>query len=641
MPFTITFINYFCEHKYEISQCLRCGIIDPDIMDMVCQHKEKAISCPICFKKIIVDDDKKLPYLVHLLNINPNSEASVSLKNTIKEKEPVMWTELVNNYSEIFSLTDKTAPSADLDHSQPTTSNKTQQSLTYKDTGKDKVTPANNKSTKTLIGLDRKFIFKGNYKCQHNLEIYKCDPCKPNNTDELMKSKCLHRIPVIECNHCKDLFLILKNERDKTRIELIRANDYISFPDFEKIYLVNKKSKKTKHNTNDNIKKPDPKSVINNKGPKDNTRKNSLEDKNNTDIIVPISNTGPTKRDFSILESQQNKELELTKQEQDKTDPIEKSVSSARKPPPIIIINEEIKVINEFLTSHDVKYTLKDAPNGQIKLLVKSEDDYNKVLLKFVELEVKFYTFQFSSGKTTKRLISGLPINFETEKIKNNLVNLIPEIIIKNIRQIHNAATKKPLPLFEISFSSSGKINEKIEKIKTIENIKIKIDKINPKYIEIPICKSCLNYGHTKSYCKIGITCIICNESHHSSVCPLSLKAKEENSKVTPICLHCKEPHFTTWKGCKFYKKLRKAKLENYQKQNLAKKNEHSTDKIENPENLKKSNDENKELKNQLKELELKFDKEISLLNSIIMSLKNEISSLNNKLVNVGNIPSQ
>lgn len=195
-----------------------------------------------------------------------------------------------------------------------------------------------------------------------------------------------------------------------------------------------------------------------------------------------------------------------------------------------------------------------------------------KILQKFIDLGVKFYTFQFF-WREIHQAVRGLPINYEIGKIKTNFEDLVTDLEIKNIRQLYQVASKTLLPLFEISFRSSKKITEKLEKTKILDNIEICIERINPKYVEIPICKSCLNYGHTKRYCKIGITCIICNGPRFSTECPVSIKAKEENTKIIPICFHCKESHFTTWKGCKFYKKFRKATLKNYKKQNTEKPN--------------------------------------------------------------------
>lgn len=60
----------------------------------------------------------------------------------------------------------------------------------------------------------------------------------------MKKSKCLHGVPIIECNHHKNLISILKNERDKTRINFIKDNDYISYLEYIKLYPLNKNFKK-------------------------------------------------------------------------------------------------------------------------------------------------------------------------------------------------------------------------------------------------------------------------------------------------------------------------------------------------------------------------------------------------------------
>ncbi|CAH0392972.1 unnamed protein product [Bemisia tabaci] len=192
---------------------------------------------------------------------------------------------------------------------------------------------------------------------------------------------------------------VLKNERDKTKLKFIKDNDYILYSDYAKLYL-NKNSKKTSSNSNSKNKKIDLTKECDKKSNTDKEEKsNSTLGKNKKEILEPTNNTG-NKRDFSILES--HSEME-TEENEPKVDLEPKEIvgnkNSARKPPPIFIINEEPDAIKDTLKDYRIDYTLKNESNQKFKLMIKSEEDYKVTLQKLVDLGVKFYTFQFLAEK--------------------------------------------------------------------------------------------------------------------------------------------------------------------------------------------------------------------------------------------------
>nr|XP_018912213.1 PREDICTED: nucleic-acid-binding protein from mobile element jockey-like [Bemisia tabaci] len=614
-------------------------ITEHGITNLECRHNYIAYMCKLCYALILFKDEQQgdtdfLPYLVSFCRSSLNLQL-------LKKKYTYVYDFLIKKHPELLveqepSVSEENKPSS----SEPIKESTPQTEL-------------NSVKNKPILDSDNKFKFSASCKCQHNIEMTKCKNCNPINLDELKKSKCLHLIPIIECNHCKNLILILRKEKDRTRVKFIQDKDYIPYTEYDKLYNLNPNPKKNNTYSNSKKRKTDPEldDIL-----KEKNQKKKIEGEGNKkDTDIPPGNNN-NKRDFKILESQEEMELEQNEQEIDKTELNEKirNDDTARKfeseekpeqekkedkvnykkPPPIFITNEDPESVRELLIGYEIKeYTLKKVSDKQVKVILKTEVDYRKFLQKLHDMEVKFYTFQFPSCKTTKRILRGLPSDYEIDKIKSKFKDMATDLELKNIRQIYHIVTKTPLPLFELSFKLQSKISERLEKIKNMDNFEISLEKIDPKFIEIPICKICLNYGHTKRFCSMGITCIICTGSHFSSECPISLKAKEDNKKVTPICLHCKESHFTTWKGCNYYKKLRKAKLEKFRKQKEFGKGEHPVCENGTPKNVNNPDGiEIKKLNNQLKSLEEKFEKEISLLNKTIDLLKNEIINLNGKL---------
>jgi hypothetical protein len=65
----------------------------------------------------------------------------------------------------------------------------------------------------------------------------------------------------------------------------------------------------------------------------------------------------------------------------------------------------------------------------------------------------------------------------------------------------------------------------------------------------IPQCKRCQAYFHTKVYCAYRPICVKCGKSHSTEQCSLP--------KTPPAtCLHCGESHPTSYRRCKFYPEI-------------------------------------------------------------------------------------
>ncbi|CAH0388418.1 unnamed protein product [Bemisia tabaci] len=231
-----------------------------------------------------------------------------------------------------------------------------------------------------------------------------------------------------------------------------------------------------------------------------------------------------------------------------------------QKPPPIFIMHENPEEIKKILKDYKFDFLLKVSSKKQTKIVLKSIPEHRILAQKLNELGIEFFTFQSFSGKITRRIIRGLPINFDKEILKLELEKHEP-IEVKNIQQLRHRFTKAPIPLFKIDIKSNNNAWKKLDEIKIINEYEIKIERIGIKQIDIPICKNCLQYGYTKNFCYRKIIWLICNDHHFSSECE-----KSKQSEWKPVCLHYKEHHFTTWKGCKFYKKLRKQRIHQYKK---------------------------------------------------------------------------
>ncbi|CAH0382517.1 unnamed protein product [Bemisia tabaci] len=642
--------DYLCEHKRKINDCEICNKIEGT--HVPCQHQEIGFLCKTCYKYLISDDEEKIPYVVwECINDLPSlkilKKRQSALYNIIIKEYPIIQFPKLHQKKEKEK---KQATNVEVPSSTSSSSSTSQCERKEESPPKDEETPEIDQPT--MRRKNHLFQFEGNLKCQHNRLLSSCNlSCAPVSLADLKdKAKCLHRIPIFDCNHCKQLILILRKEKEYAPFKTITKADYIALSLYEILYLNPNNKKPIQH------KKPkiEEKSNINqNQISKD---KPKLTQDTNSEL-----DNAKTKRDFKILTEEMETDSEsINTQDKNKNknpDPKDNNSNEKvnnlpesntpdpkiRKPPPIFILKEKPQEIKKLLEGYNLEnFSLKVVSNKQIKVKTKTLEEFKFFSSKLVDLGVEHYSFQPFQGKIVRRIIRGLPVDFNLGTLKLELEKF-EFLVVKNITQLRHNVTKHPIPLYRIDFKSHLKLWEKLDNIKTLNNYEVNFDRLGIKQPEIPICKVCLNYGHIKNYCKAKLVCLICNDNHHSKTCPIPETATNKNEVWKPTCLHCKEAHFTTWKGCKVYKKLRQQRIDKYKKINeeckkMATEEKDLTD-VQVGE-LKANNknlsyiDEIKRLKSELKTSEKRRIEEISQLKKDISSLKNEIVEIKLMLKN-------
>ncbi|CAH0392632.1 unnamed protein product [Bemisia tabaci] len=143
---------------------------------------------------------------------------------------------------------------------------------------------------------------------------------------------------------------------------------------------------------------------------------------------------------------------------------------------------------------------------SQVKVLVKTRDEYNILFNHFKSQKISFHTYQFKECKTIKRMIRGLPSDYLVDDIKLSLVSQGLSVI--NVTQIRHFITKAPMPLFTIEVEASPAVAKKLEKINSINNLIVKFEFMKKSKV-IAQCPNCMAYGHTKHYCHRQPRCVI------------------------------------------------------------------------------------------------------------------------------------
>lgn len=88
---------------------------------------------------------------------------------------------------------------------------------------------------------------------------------------------------------------------------------------------------------------------------------------------------------------------------------------------------------------------------------------------------------------------------------------------VTNICNIRQTGTKTPMPLFYVE-RKTQEYNKEVYKINFLLNTRVKFEPPRPKR-EIPQCKKCQRYGHTKKFCYHSPRCVKCAGDHHTSQC--------------------------------------------------------------------------------------------------------------------------
>ncbi|GBN07135.1 hypothetical protein AVEN_231143-1 [Araneus ventricosus] len=188
-------------------------------------------------------------------------------------------------------------------------------------------------------------------------------------------------------------------------------------------------------------------------------------------------------------------------------------------------------------------------PKGEFMHVFCNSSLNHRKITDYLDTErIQYYVVPPAAKKPVKVVIKGLPIDFSTEEIKNNLTKL--NFRVDKVNQLRKFKDKKPLNIFQVHLLKSENIQD-IYKLTTMEYYFIYAEKYERKAIGQCFC--CQKFALHSSGCKMEARCVICAETHDSRACPMK---KRDN--FTPKCTNCDGPHTASFRGCLKCQKLRK-----------------------------------------------------------------------------------
>jgi hypothetical protein len=96
--------------------------------------------------------------------------------------------------------------------------------------------------------------------------------------------------------------------------------------------------------------------------------------------------------------------------------------------------------------------------------------------------------------------------------------------------------------------------NSELHHTEYLQNMRIQIEPPHQRRSNIPQCKRCQAFFHTKGYCAHRLRCVKCGKSHSTEQGTLP--------KTHPAtCLHCGESHAASYRGCKVYQEVIRTRI--------------------------------------------------------------------------------
>jgi hypothetical protein len=223
------------------------------------------------------------------------------------------------------------------------------------------------------------------------------------------------------------------------------------------------------------------------------------------------------------------------------------------KIPPIYLKNMELKNYKEFIDELKIlvgdNFQCQATNKNGVTIYPLTTDAYRTLIRALKDTKYEFHCYQLPHEKAYRVVLRHLHPNTDVNDIKIALEEL--SFNVRSVVNVLQSGTRVPLPLFFVDLEPH-KDNEKIFEIKSLLYTRIRVEEPRKK-TELLMCKRCLQFGHTRSYCHHPVKCARCCESHPTSAC---VSGGQEKRK----CILCGGDHSSLYRGCQIYKELRSKK---------------------------------------------------------------------------------
>jgi hypothetical protein len=172
---------------------------------------------------------------------------------------------------------------------------------------------------------------------------------------------------------------------------------------------------------------------------------------------------------------------------------------------------------------------------------------YHKIIIDIL----KYKKVEFHKYQPRQKCACSLVIRNPHHSVQQELVREVESMghKIRNLWNIRHRVTGNPFSLFFLDIVEPAANNSEMYHTENRQNMKFQTETPHRKQNNIPQCRKCQAYFHTKGYCAHRPRCVKCDKSHSTEQCTLP--------KAQPAtCLHCGESHPTSYRVCEFYEEI-------------------------------------------------------------------------------------
>ncbi|GBP26344.1 Nucleic-acid-binding protein from transposon X-element [Eumeta japonica] len=215
----------------------------------------------------------------------------------------------------------------------------------------------------------------------------------------------------------------------------------------------------------------------------------------------------------------------------------------SKLPPPICLRDKsKWNLVAAECTKLRINYTKAQNTKFGIKITVASIEDFRNLNRYLIKNNLPFHTFALEEERKVKAVIKGIPVEIETENVKENLQRQgYPIVAVHRMHRRDGTALGLVLAILERSDSARA-IFKDLSNVCGLSGIAVE-----PPYRKgMPgQCHRCQLYGHAAANCHAQPRCVKCLVPHWTKDCE---RKKEAGGK--PSCCNCGQEHTANYKGC-------------------------------------------------------------------------------------------
>ncbi|KAK2578866.1 hypothetical protein KPH14_001274 [Odynerus spinipes] len=223
------------------------------------------------------------------------------------------------------------------------------------------------------------------------------------------------------------------------------------------------------------------------------------------------------------------------------------------KPPPINLLNANVKEIVNLLKTNNLKtFTVKKVNTNKHLLYTDTINYFKQVIEILKSNQISFFTYTHKAEKNITVLLKNLEGDYDPSEIFTELSKFNNENLkftsVKRFSTRKSTAENKTLPIYIVQLTPDSQINN-LNKIKYLLHQIIKWEKIIKR--DVLQCKRCQRYGHAAINCNLEYRCVKCAHKHNPGECPMTNAMTDNNETIKPYCINCNEyGHPASYRGC-------------------------------------------------------------------------------------------